>query len=211
MTLADRIQHLRKAKGISQEELADQIGVSRQAVSKWESGQSSPDLEKVILLSEFFDVATDYLLKGMEPLPKENPKSKDKPNANLFSIVGTALNFMGLIVAAMVWHEEQVATATAIGLIFLVIGCMVYGIGMILSDDVTKPRAKQRFFFINIWTVTFIPLSVACNMLLGIGLIAPYPLMVNPPIGFAAFWVVYLATGIFVGWKIAKVQKRSSP
>ncbi|OUQ23168.1 transcriptional regulator [Flavonifractor sp. An135] len=211
MTLADRIQHLRKAKGISQEELADQIGVSRQAVSKWESGQSSPDLEKVILLSEFFDVATDYLLKGMELLPKENPKSKDKPNANLFSIVGTALNFMGLIVAAMVWHEEQVATATAIGLIFLVIGCMVYGIGMILSDDVTKPRAKQRFFFINIWTVTFIPLSVACNMLLGIGLIAPYPLMVNPPIGFAAFWVVYLATGIFVDWKIAKVQKRSSP
>ncbi|OUN07390.1 transcriptional regulator [Flavonifractor sp. An92] len=211
MTLADRIQHLRKAKGISQEELADQIGVSRQAVSKWESGQSSPDLEKVILLSEFFDVATDYLLKGMEPLPKENPKSKDKPNANLFSIVGTALNFMGLIVAAMVWHEEQVATATAIGLIFLVIGCMVYGIGMILSDDVTKPRAKQRFLFINIWTVTFIPLSVACNMLLGIGLIAPYPLMVNPPIGFAAFWVVYLAIGIFVDWKIAKVQKRSSP
>ena len=211
MTLADRIQHLRKAKGISQEELADQIGVSRQAVSKWESGQSSPDLEKVILLSEFFDVATDYLLKGMEPLPKENPKSKDKPNANLFSIVGTALNFMGLIVAALVWHEEQVATATAIGLIFLVIGCMVYGIGMILSDDVTKPRAKQRFLFINIWTVTFIPLSVACNMLLGIGLIAPYPLMVNPPIGFAAFWVVYLAIGIFVDWKIAKVQKRSSP
>ena len=147
----------------------------------------------------------------MEPLPKENPKSKDKPNANLFSIVGTALNFMGLIVAAMVWHEEQVATATAIGLIFLVIGCMVYGIGMILSDDVTKPRAKQRFFFTNIWTVTFIPLSVACNMLLGIGLIAPYPLMVNPPIGFAAFWVVYLAIGIFVDWKIAKVQKRSSP
>ena len=40
MTLADRIQHLRKAKGISQEELADQIGVSRQAVSKWESGVS---------------------------------------------------------------------------------------------------------------------------------------------------------------------------
>lgn len=211
MTLADRIQHLRKAKGISQEELADQIGVSRQAVSKWESGQSSPDLEKIILLSEFFDVATDYLLKGMEPLPKENPKSKDKPDANLFSMVGTALNFMGVIVAAMVWHEEQVATATAIGLIFLVIGCMVYGIGMILSDDVTKPRAKQRFLFINIWTVTFIPLSVACNMLLGIGLIAPYPLMVNPPIGFAAFWVVYLAISIFVDWKIAKDQKRSSP
>ena len=96
MTLADRIQHLRKAKGISQEELADQIGVSRQAVSKWESGQSSPDLEKVILLSEFFDVATDYLLKGMEPLPKENPKSKDKPNANQpVFYCGNRLEFYG--------------------------------------------------------------------------------------------------------------------
>lgn len=46
MNLADRIQSLRKAKGISQEELAEHVGVSRQAVSKWESGQSAPDLEK---------------------------------------------------------------------------------------------------------------------------------------------------------------------
>lgn len=211
MTIADRIQHLRKAKGMSQEELADQIGVSRQAVSKWESGQTSPDLEKIILLSDLFDVTTDYLLKGLEPSPNESARPNGKPNAGIFSIVGTALNFMGIIVAAMVWYEEQVATATAIGLIFLVIGCMVYGIGMILADDVTKPGAKRRFLSINVWTVTFIPLSVACNMFLGIGLIAPYPLIVNPPIGFAAFWVIYLAIGIFMDWKIAKAQKRSRP
>lgn len=46
MNLADRIQHLRKVKGISQEQLADSLGVSRQAVSKWESEQSTPDVEK---------------------------------------------------------------------------------------------------------------------------------------------------------------------
>ena len=50
MNLADRIQSLRKAKGISQEQLADAIGVSRQAVSKWESEQAVPDLVKLILL-----------------------------------------------------------------------------------------------------------------------------------------------------------------
>ena len=49
MNISDRIQELRKAKGISQEELADKMEVSRQAVSKWENGQSVPDLEKVIL------------------------------------------------------------------------------------------------------------------------------------------------------------------
>ena len=67
MNVADRIQNLRKIKGISQEQLAEAIGVSRQAVSKWESEQSTPDLEKIILMSDFFDVTTDYLLKGIEP------------------------------------------------------------------------------------------------------------------------------------------------
>ena len=68
MTIADRIQTLRKSKGMSQEELADAAGVSRQAVSKWESEQSTPDLDKVVILSEIFDVTTDYLLKGIEPV-----------------------------------------------------------------------------------------------------------------------------------------------
>ena len=65
--MADRIQYLRKSKGISQEELADKVGVSRQAVSKWESEQSTPDLEKIIIMSDFFGVTTDYILKGIEP------------------------------------------------------------------------------------------------------------------------------------------------
>lgn len=54
MNMADRIQYLRKAKGLSQEDLADRVGVSRQAVSKWESEQSTPDLEKIIILSDIF-------------------------------------------------------------------------------------------------------------------------------------------------------------
>ena len=66
MGIGERILHLRKKMGISQEELADQIGVSRQAVSKWESGQSIPDIDKVIALSDFFNVTTDYILKGVE-------------------------------------------------------------------------------------------------------------------------------------------------
>ena len=66
MNIADRIQNLRRLKGISQEELADKIGVSRQSISKWESEQSTPDIDKVILLSDFFETTTDYLLKGIE-------------------------------------------------------------------------------------------------------------------------------------------------
>ncbi|MBO4680396.1 MAG: helix-turn-helix transcriptional regulator [Clostridiales bacterium] len=75
MTIADRIQTLRKSKGMSQEELADAAGVSRQAVSKWESEQSIPDLDKVVILSEIFEVTTDYLLKGIEPVAEKDHKT----------------------------------------------------------------------------------------------------------------------------------------
>ena len=63
MILADKIIRLRKKNGWSQEELAEKMNVSRQAVSKWESTQTTPDLEKILLLSSLFGVTTDYLLK----------------------------------------------------------------------------------------------------------------------------------------------------
>lgn len=63
MILADKITEERKKNGWSQEELADQLGVSRQAVSKWESAGSVPDLQRIIQLADLFGVSTDYLLK----------------------------------------------------------------------------------------------------------------------------------------------------
>lgn len=63
MILADKIMTLRKKSGWSQEELAEQLGVSRQAVSKWEGAQSTPDLERVLRMAQLFGVSTDYLLK----------------------------------------------------------------------------------------------------------------------------------------------------
>lgn len=67
MKFCDKLVGLRKEKGYSQEQLASMLGVSRQAVSKWEAGVSMPDLSKILQLSEMFLVTTDYLLKdGME-------------------------------------------------------------------------------------------------------------------------------------------------
>lgn len=63
MILAEKITKLRKQNGWSQEELAERLNVSRQSVSKWESASSIPDLNKIIKLSEFFGVSTDYLLR----------------------------------------------------------------------------------------------------------------------------------------------------
>lgn len=68
--LADRIMELRKKKGWSQEELGECLGVSRQSVSKWETGLSQPDLDNILQMSEVFGVTTDYLLKDA-PFPED--------------------------------------------------------------------------------------------------------------------------------------------
>lgn len=152
MSIADRIQTLRKSKGISQEELADKIGVSRQAVSKWESGQSAPDIEKIILLSEFFGVTTDFLLKGIKPVAEE---TKSKPDARIFALAGTAINFIGLVVAIMIWVEEQTLGSVAVGLIIMAVGCLSFGVGQYIG---TNRRASSRIFgTINVWLLSPIP------------------------------------------------------
>ncbi len=77
MILADKIIKLRKKNGWSQEELANEIGVSRQSVSKWEGAQSVPDLDKILKLGKIFGVSTDYLLKEeIEEIPDEK---KEQP------------------------------------------------------------------------------------------------------------------------------------
>ena len=62
MKLANKIERLRKIRGWSQEELANKIGVSRQAVFKWESGANMPDIEKIKKLVDLFKVSYDFLL-----------------------------------------------------------------------------------------------------------------------------------------------------
>lgn len=63
MTIGEKILNLRKARGWSQEELAERIGVSRQAVSRWESDSAKPDADKIIAVCDLFGVSADYLLR----------------------------------------------------------------------------------------------------------------------------------------------------
>lgn len=125
MNISDRIQYLRKQKGFSQEELADKVGVSRQAVSKWESEQSTPDLDKIITMSELFGVTTDYLLKGIEPVSTTNKKT-------IYSLyLGFAITFATI---AGIWSFA--ANRFRFSEIFLIIlaGAVVgIGIGLIFQ------------------------------------------------------------------------------
>lgn len=79
MIFADKIIRLRRQSGWSQEELAEQMNVTRQSVSKWEGAQAVPDLEKIVRLSELFGVSTDYLLKDELEVPQFTGSGEEAP------------------------------------------------------------------------------------------------------------------------------------
>lgn len=192
MNLADRIQSLRKAKGISQEQLADQIGVSRQAVSKWESEQSTPDLDKIILLSDFFEVTTDYLLKGIEPVKDNREKSKVLTSKILY-IVSTVLIFIGLFCAFGGWYAEQTMEVVWGSMIIQAVGVAGYFIARLLSST------KATFYvnWLNLLGIAFMPVSMITGYLATLlsweGWISPYPMGIFHSF---LFWVVFLVFSI---------------
>lgn len=104
MTLGKRIAQLRMQRGISQIELAEQLAVSRQAISKWETDGSVPELEKLIQLSEIFGVTLDELVKGEDvpppppaPAPEPTPQPAPEPKATSSTqqIIGVILLCFG--------------------------------------------------------------------------------------------------------------------
>ncbi len=97
--LSERLYKLRKAKGLSQEDLANQLNVSRQSVSKWELGESNPDLNNIIALAKIYDCSTDYLLSGMEDEKEIAKTAKDgRDMYKVMTIIATLFLFLPLLV-----------------------------------------------------------------------------------------------------------------
>lgn len=105
--LQDRLYRLRRERGLSQEELAAQLGVSRQAVQKWESGVSQPSLEKLTALARYFDVTLDWLVTGQEPSSGE---PADSPEA------ATVIHHYHTVPAPWGWRYEYKSRLTLWGL-----------------------------------------------------------------------------------------------
>lgn len=117
MDFGNRLYELRKRQGLSQEELANRLDVTRQTVSKWEVGDSAPDMEKLIALSELFGISLDELVLGKVPvttkldelgakvMTTEN-KSKAKKGLKLAGIIAAAvlaIDAISMIVYFLIW------------------------------------------------------------------------------------------------------------
>lgn len=197
MNMADRIQYLRKTKGISQEELADKVGVSRQAVSKWESEQSTPELEKVIIMSDYFGVTTDYILKGIEPVVDKEQKNREFASKVLY-ISSTSFIAIGLFCAFAEWYEKQTIEAILGAIIIQVVGIVGYFIARILSEE----KAPFYVNWLNIIGIAFMPTSMATGfislLIFKQGWLAPYPIGISHTLNFILVLFVILITSYII-------------
>ena len=89
MEFSSRLYELRKAKGLSQEELANKLNVSRQTVSKWELGDSTPDMEKLTAISDLFEISLDQLVLGKAPASGD---TSSKAEDIFFNLITTSFN-----------------------------------------------------------------------------------------------------------------------
>ena len=129
MDFSEKIAMLRRQKNWSQEELAEKLMVTRQAVSKWESAQSMPDLDKIVQLSELLGVSTDYLLKSDRDAPEvETPqRTQEKVSARrvtreevsrFLTLQESTAPKISLGVALCVWSPIVLIGLTALGSVF---------------------------------------------------------------------------------------------
>ena len=98
MTLSEKLYNLRRKQGLSQEGLAEKLDCSRQVISKWENGTTTPDAEMLQKYSELFGVSIDYLVKeDIEEPTSVQPTEKNSGNKNLLGILGIVISLLGCV------------------------------------------------------------------------------------------------------------------
>ncbi len=166
MKLGEKLQQLRRQSGLSQEQLAAQLTVSRQAVSKWELGETIPDTENVVQLSRLFGVSCDYLLREevdergavLAPLDAPQPAAPgethlDGPgwvhNAFVLSLGICAAGTLMAVTAKLFYHS----------VLFVLSGIVIQILGLVLFE-LSTPRmgtaraaARLKFYMVACWLV----------------------------------------------------------
>lgn len=189
MNLSDRIQYLRKVRGISQEGLAEKLGVSRQAVSKWESEQSMPDLDKIISMSDYFEVTTDYLLKGIEPVVQKEEEQSIKHRriaSNICYQLSLGFVGLGIILSIILADFLKISVLLTPVLIVQGVGLLVWGTGRNLSE--VRPSFQVKLALILF--LLFVPLGFLSNVLFPMGKIFPYPTSLAASLTFVTFYLI---------------------
>ena len=192
MLLGEKLRKLRIARQLSQEQLADKLQVSRQAITKWELGESIPDTENLILLSKFYGVSIDYLLLNELNISSEL-ETKRSPSLPIF-IFGMSGLIIGLILSIVLWCTYQSILMVSIGLIIQIISVTV----VLIKQSELSSQLQRLFLMISPWMIfPFICFYIGSLMM------NFYPVSRSAMLDFIVEFILYLVvcTGITVTLK----------
>lgn len=151
MDIGERLLKLRKGVGLSQEEVANKLGVSRQTISKWETGESNPDFDKIIPICELYNITTDELIKGT---PKEVEDNRDsnsikvnnrearKKTAKVLAI-SIFLYFVSIIWVVIVSSYNFINEETMIGIFLFIVAIATC---IIIYHFVANGKGKNELY-----------------------------------------------------------------
>jgi len=148
MKLSEKIYYCRKRSGLSQEELAERLGVSRQSVSKWETGAALPEIDKLASLAAVFGVTTDWLLSDAEPADesennnKNNEKHSNPYNPNSYpEWMDRAPHFIGKLLKRYGWLFG--VYVTVIGAVLMIFGGIAKLMTSFMVDSFTSSTSSM--------------------------------------------------------------------
>lgn len=166
MTLAEKILHLRTAQNLSQGDLAERLDVSRQSVSKWETGQSVPDLDKIIKLSDLFGVSVDELVREEaqpQPEPKQPEPEQPVPEPQIVYVEKpserTAAQITGICLMVLGGITTLSAFAVTAGMILPGLALIVLGLPLVLARK--HPWLICGWVFVGLCYAVFNPYVTA--------------------------------------------------
>lgn len=171
MNLADNLKRIRKENNLSQEQLAEKLGVSRQSVSKWESNLAYPELDKVMQICQIFNINTDELLN--QNINETNEKKEAKANFNKF--IDDFLNYITKTIDMFTSLKfknklkclfEQVIIGTILLIIFLIIGYACKGLFLSIFSLLPEGIYKIRYGLYSVLSSIYIILSLILGIIL---------------------------------------------
>ena len=146
MTIGDRLLKLRRERNLSQEDLANELDVSRQTISKWETNQSITDFDKIVPLCEYFGITTDELLTGNKDIVEANAKDVKSNFARNIAIAVMLyiLSIVAIVLCAAEFNQPIIGVSIFFVLIALGTGLLIYNGIYYKKESKDEPTTKQR-------------------------------------------------------------------
>lgn len=148
MNVGEKILQLRKKMGLSQEELAEKLNVTRQTISKWETNQSSPDFEKIVPLCDLFEITTDELLRGKSENITNLDDSKIRRKTACKVSISVFIYFLAIIwiisMSTMPWISEEITVSVFLLLCAIATVNLIYHFMSLPKEKETEQKKEKN-------------------------------------------------------------------